>query len=404
MRDLEEKRRDERERQQKKKPFSLSPFLSLPYLDDQHSQLRRQLLQVRVVDLSQPAGKHNRLDPLAALPRALVPAGAGNAEPERPRVARDQRLPELVAVVARAVGRVEQDLERAGEVGRVGERRVLGRDRRFHIFSLDAEAEVADAVAGGRGTHHRPDARRVRVPDAPPGAGLGPRIRGDGAREVVRLGRQQDVPVPRERHERARLSRGRREQGPDPPAADRGRVVLEADHRVPRVLLQGLLHELHQRGRGRLPVEHQLGAEEPVARVLAVRLREVEQLDVGRVALELVLEQVDVELDVLLVEGEPELGIDAREGSLALSEERDGADGLRRGRSGGGSERGRAEARERLGVDLLRHPVVHQRRERLPLLRAQGGGALLHANAVAARRLEALDERLRGGVPGVRAA
>ena len=53
-------------------------------------------------------------------------------------------------------------------------------------------------------------------------------------------------------------------------------------------------------------------------------------------------------------------------------------------------------------VDLLGHPVVHQRRELALLLLVQRGGALLHADAVAPRRLEALDERLRGGrVPRV---
>ena len=82
---------------------------------------------MRVVDLAQPAGEHDGLDPLAAL--ALFPSAcasaSGHAEPKGPRVARDERLPELVAVVARAVGRVDQDLERARQVGRVLERRVL---------------------------------------------------------------------------------------------------------------------------------------------------------------------------------------------------------------------------------------------------------------------------------------
>lgn len=392
-----------KEKEKNSHPLSLSisnsPSL-FSHLDDQHPELRRELLEVRVVDLAEPAREHDRLDPLPAL-SFFVLLSAGDAEAERPRVPRDQRLAELVAVVARAIRRVEQDLQRARQVGRVRERRVLGRDRSVCDFVL--EAQVADAVARGRRAHHRADARRVRVPDAAPGPGLRSRVGRHRAREVVRLGRQQDVPVPRGRGEGTGAARRRGQQRRDPPSADRRRVVLEADDRVARVPLERLLDQLHQRGGGRLPVQHQLRAEEPVARVLRVGLREVEQLDVGRVAAELVAEQVEVKLDVLVVEGESQLGVDRCERGPALGEQRDRAHRLGRGGNDIGGirgrrarrrrARGRREALERLEVDLLRHPVVDQRRERPPLLLAERGRPFLHAHAVAPRRLEALDER-----------
>ena len=344
---------------------------------------------MRVVDLAQAAGEHDRLDPLPALPGSAV--GARNPQPKGPRVPRDERLPELVPVVAGAVGRVDQDLQRARKVGRVSEGGVL-RGRRRRSASL-VEVEVADTVAGGRRAHHRPDPRRVSVPDPSPGARLRARVGGHGAGEVVGLGRQQNIPVSRERDQRPRDAGLGRQQRGDPAPADRRRVVLEADHGVARVTLQRLLHELHQRGGSGLPVEHELGAEEPVARVLGVRLGEIKELDVGRVALQLVPEQIEVKLHVLLVERQAELGVDLHQSFLAPGEERDGADRLGGGRDDGSGIGGRRrrEARERLLVNLLSHPVVHQRRELLPLLLAQRGRPFLHPDAVAPRRLEALD-------------
>ena len=155
------------------------------------------------------------------------------------------------------------------------------------------------------------------------------------------LGGQKNIPVPRGWGQRARAPGRRGQQRRDLASADRRRVVLEADHRVARVLLQGLLDELHQSSGGGPAVQDELRAEEPVARVLRVGLRQVEELDVGRVAPQLVREEVEVEVDVLFVEGEPELGVDRGEGGLALGEERDGADRLGGGRNNDSGRSGR---------------------------------------------------------------
>ena len=94
-----------------------------------------------------------------------------------------------------------------------------------------------------------------------------------------------------------------------------------------------------------------LGAEEPVPRVLRVGLPDVEELDGRGVALEVVLEEPQVVLEVLLVEGEAHLLVDLLEGGAALGQDRDGVDGGRDGVH--------LEGREGVGVDLLRHAVVH---------------------------------------------
>ena len=85
-------------------------------LHHEHPDVALLLLEIRVINLPEPAGEHDGLDPLATLAvlQSLTEAAA---------VPRDERLAELVAVVGGAVGRVHEDLKRFGEVRRVLELR-----------------------------------------------------------------------------------------------------------------------------------------------------------------------------------------------------------------------------------------------------------------------------------------
>ena len=101
--------------------------------------------------------------------------------------------------------------------------------------------------------------------------------------------------------------------GGDLEAADGRGVVVEGDDAVLAALLrQRVLHDAEQAARLLLAVDHHVAAEEPVARVLAVGLRDVEQLHVRRVALHHIAEQVRVEVQVLVVERQSELRVQLR--------------------------------------------------------------------------------------------
>ena len=103
-------------------------------------------------------------------------------------------------------------------------------------------------------------------------------------------------------------------------------------------------------------VDDEVTAEEPVARVLAVGLAHVEELDVGRVAADVVPEEREVVVEVLLVKGESHLLVHLLERRPALGEDRNGVDLLRDGIGG--------ERRQRGVVDALGHPIVDERGER----------------------------------------
>ena len=142
-------------------------------------------------------------------------------------------------------------------------------------------------------------------------------------REVVRLGRQQDVRHELLLHELGRLAGTLGLDGGNLEAADGRRVVVEGDHAVLAALLrQRVLHDAEQAARLLLAVDHHVAAEEPVARVLAVGLRDVEQLHVRRVALHHLAEQVRVEVQVLLVERQAELRVQLRTRPTSFSSSR----------------------------------------------------------------------------------
>ena len=78
-----------------------------PNLHDEVPDLAILLVQMRVVDLPKPSGKHHGLEPLAA-GAVREAAAVGAAEP------RDDRLPKLVAVRRGAVRGVHQNLSGQG--------------------------------------------------------------------------------------------------------------------------------------------------------------------------------------------------------------------------------------------------------------------------------------------------
>lgn len=141
----------------------------------------------------------------------------------------------------------------------------------------------------------------------------------------MRLRREQQVVVDVPGRQGARPARVGRKQRPHLEPADRRRVVLERHDRVARVRLERRLHHLHQRLRLLLAVDDDVAAEEPVPRVLAVGLRDVEELDVGGVALHVVAEEGGVVVEVPLVE---------REAHLLLFVLRGGGGGFGGGRQG----------------------------------------------------------------------
>ena len=76
-----------------------------------------------------PAPKHDGLDPLAAL-------AGGHAQAKRARVAGNERLPKLVAVVARAIGGIDQDLH-----------------KRCSAFTMHAMPDGATHTVSGRSSY-----------------------------------------------------------------------------------------------------------------------------------------------------------------------------------------------------------------------------------------------------------
>jgi hypothetical protein len=130
---------------------------------------------------------------------------------------------------------------------------------------------------------------------------------------------------------------------------------VEGDDRVARARrrpLERALDHLEERLRHLHPVDHHVPAEEPVARVLRVRLRHVEALDVARVAAQLLDEELRVVVEVRLVEAEAQLRGHLLQRDAPAREQRHRAH-----RRGHGVA---LEALERRVVHALGHPVMHR--------------------------------------------
>ena len=125
--------------------------------------------------------------------------------------------------------------------------------------------------------------------------------------EVVGLCSEEEVPVTILRLEGGGGTWLDREHGLNLEPSDGRRVILEGNHAVVGVDLPWLLDELEEAGGHLLAVDHNVAAKKPVARVLAVGLRDVKELDVSGIALHIVLEEVRIVVEVPIVKGEAHL-------------------------------------------------------------------------------------------------
>mmetsp|Transcript_31554 Transcript_31554/g.50689 ORF Transcript_31554/g.50689 Transcript_31554/m.50689 type:complete len:204 (-) Transcript_31554:73-684(-) len=148
----------------------------------------------------------------------------------------------------------------------------------------------------------------MSIPQPSTCAGLGPWKWSDARGEVVCLGGKKNIPVSFLLLHLARLifssSRNKHRDG----IRMRGRmhgggVVMESNHRVVGLRVHvGLLNDLEERSRLFFAVNYHLTPEEPMAGVFRVGLRHVVHLHGGRVTLELLAKEINIQLNVLLVE------------------------------------------------------------------------------------------------------
>jgi hypothetical protein len=171
----------------------------------------------------------------------------------------------------------------------------------------------------------------------------------------VRLGGEDDAVLGLHRHESRRRTGALGKDRPNPIAADGARVVPKRDDAVVGVRVERALDEPDQvLGRFR-SVDDQSSLEEPVARVLAVGLRDVEALDARGVTADAIAKEVRVVVEIPVVKGEPQLTVDPLQRRAPLGEHRDREHGSRRRTS--------CKALERARVRALGHAVVHERQK-----------------------------------------
>mmetsp|Transcript_3757 Transcript_3757/g.10759 ORF Transcript_3757/g.10759 Transcript_3757/m.10759 type:complete len:498 (+) Transcript_3757:2759-4252(+) len=306
-----------------------------------------------VIDLPYARAEHDGLQPLPPLAvRKPLPEGTG--------IPLDQRLSKFVAVVRGPVAGIDQNLQRGRQALWI---RLLAIFPRMEVV---VHVQVAHAVPGRSSGQQRPDACGVRVPHPAAGTRLSPGVGGHGTGEVVRLRSEENVVILLLHLQRAGLSRVAGLKPVDLEALDGTRVVLESDHAVAGVFLQGVLDDVEKALVLFFFVDGQIPLEEPVPAMLAVGLAQVEELDVRGVPPDLVAEQVHVVVDVPVVKGQAHLLVDVLQGLPPLLDHRDGEHG--------GGDHVALEALQGPLVDLLGHPVVDELRELLPLLRGQAGG------------------------------
>ncbi|KAI0558444.1 phosphoribosylformylglycinamidine synthase [Gracilaria domingensis] len=343
------------------------------HLDDEQPHAGAPLAGVAMVHVPHAAGEHDGLDVLSAL-------AAHHPDAVAARKAVDDGLAKLVAVVAGAVAGLDENVERRRQVGRVLERVVFPRAR------ATRNVQVAHRVAGGGHAHQAARARGGGVADAAARARLRAREGRDAARKVVRLRGEEHVHVDVAHGERAGLARRGRRELRHGAGADGGGVVRKGDDGVGAAArAQRLAHNGEQVVGRAHAVDDERALEKPVARVLRVALRQVEELDGGGVAAQLA-EHARVVRDVVGVEGEPVRGAELGERGLAARQHVHLG-----GRRGGGAQ---LEGREAVGVHALGHAVVrggHERVEQRRALGARHGAVELHG--VAARALQAVDGR-----------
>ena len=310
---------------------------------DEHTDVALLLFQVRVIDLTEASGEHDRLDVFTTLT-------VRHALTERTAEAQNHRLAELVPVIGGAVGGVDENLQRGRQVGRVDRRGVFVRK------DLTVQAQVTRHVTGSTGDESGTAARGVRVANAPTGARFRARIRRNARGKVVRLRGEKKIEIGLLLHHCRRPSGVGRSQRRVDETANGGRVVLELDHAVVRAIaLDGFLHHLEQRLVDLLPVNGELAGEEPVTGVFRVTLRHVEELDVRRVSTDFVAEQTHVKVEILVIKRQTHLFVNPFERRASFRGDRHRVHLLRRDVG--------FKRLQRFVVHALRHAIVHHSRE-----------------------------------------
>ena len=252
---------------------------------------RRMLAHVRVVDHTHTAREQDGFEPFGA--RAVRVRA-----PVRPCEPVDNRLAKRVAVVRRAVARTQQHRARVVWHTVVVVRAWVVRSR--------VQPELAHRVAR-RARHDQATPPNALVVAQPPAnARRCPCKRRDRGGEVVCFCGERGV-----HHVRSHTEDVGRRRDHEPrhvrPTQGAG-VVRERNDRRGRLRGgyggQRGLDEFKERVRQRNTVAHELAVEQPMPRVLAVGLRQIEQLHVGRVTSPLFAKQASVQREVVRVHRE----------------------------------------------------------------------------------------------------
>ena len=279
------------------------------HLDHQHVLLRRALDRLPVPDLARPHAVHDGLVPGAIAVRQPQPEAAGEAV--------DERFAKAVAVVRGPVAGLDEDLDGGRQIGGMGVAVILPGQL------VAGDVQVARAVGRAGSVHEPAPPHSLIVADAPSPAGGRARIGSHARGEVVRLGRQRGM----QEHRRRQKPRGSQRLGGRQHlytrALDGRAVVAEGDDRVGSRGCEWLPDDVHEVLLGyALAVHPQLALEHPVAGVLGVGLRDLEELHVGGVASQ-TPEDVRDEIQVARVPTAPMTPVELTQGFYAQFEERD---------------------------------------------------------------------------------
>ena len=165
------------------------------------------------------------------------------------------------------------------------------------------------------------------------------------------LRRKDDVMHEIRRHKRRRLPRADGNDSLDGETSNTARVVVKSYDAVAGAGFQRVPDQSHEVMGDLLPIDNQPAVEEPMARVLTVRLCDVKALHVAGIAPNLVDKEIRVVIQVPVIKCESHLPIHTLQRSPSLLYER-----YLEGRLG---HHAALEAGERFRVRALRHPVVH---------------------------------------------
>ncbi|SPU80533.1 Uncharacterised protein [Burkholderia multivorans] len=302
------------------------PHAGAADLDQQRTGRHVVLVRVLIGDVAEAARDHDRL--------VIAAHGAADVLFVHAEIAAEVRAAEFVVERGAAERAVDHDLQRRRDAVRTAVRAVLlvrialrerlrGVARVFPRLACARQIEVRYREARQARLRPRTAARRAFVADLAARAGRRARERRDRRRVVVRLDLHQRVRKLRVAAVALARLAGRARAAREPALGfgahhDR-RVVRIRDDRALRAQLLGVADHREQRHVLRFAVDRPLRVEDLVTAVLAVRLREHHQLDVGRIALELA-ERIDEVVDFVFGEREAQLDVRALERAAAGAE------------------------------------------------------------------------------------